>query len=75
MIEKIPFLHRDVVYNIIIADDLTFDALHYILDCLLEQRAFDDWGDSADLRTIRYKQMLYTVYVDSLDVTIHTKIL
>jgi len=73
VIEKIPFLHRNTIYNIISKDDITFDALHHILDSLLQRNAFDVSEMDADLYTIRYKQVLYTVCADGLDVMIHTK--
>ncbi|MEA3223406.1 MAG: hypothetical protein U9P49_09630 [Thermodesulfobacteriota bacterium] len=75
VIEKIPFLHRNTIYNIISKDDVTFDALHHILDDLLQRNTFDISEMDADLHTIRYKQVVYTVCADGLDVMIHTKML
>ena len=74
MIEKIPFLHRTKMYNIIVEDDIELDALHYILDILLENNAFipSDGGD-AELYTITYQDVCYTVGVDDLDVMVVIK--
>ena len=74
MIEKIPFLHRTKMYNIIVEDDIELDALHYILDILLENNAFIPYdGGDAELYTITYQDVCYTVGVDDLDVMIVIK--
>ncbi|MCD6280426.1 MAG: hypothetical protein J7J85_02310 [Deltaproteobacteria bacterium] len=71
MLDKIPFLHRDRAYNIIVEEDLSFDETHYILDCLLENGAFETLDDvSSDLYTLSYNGKTYTVGVDGLDVVI-----
>ncbi len=74
MIDKIPFLHNKVVYNIVTEGDLTFKALHYILDCLLEKNAFDMSETFVDLYNIEHEKIMYTVCVDGLDVIIKASI-
>lgn len=74
MIEKIPFLHRKTMYNIIVEDDITFSALHYILDVLIENDAFVPYeGGEAELYTITFEETCYTVGVDGTDVMVVVK--
>jgi hypothetical protein len=73
MIEKIPFLHRQKMYNIIVEDDITFTALHYILDELIEKGAFVLSEDDTALFTVTYQDVKYTVGVDGIDVMIVIK--
>ncbi|HON38557.1 MAG: hypothetical protein ACOX3E_11725 [Desulfomonilia bacterium] len=70
MIEKIPFLHRKKMYNIIIKDDISFDALHYIIDVLIDQGAFISEMEPSDLYTVVYEEIRYTVGVDGIDIMI-----
>ncbi len=70
MIEKIPFLHRKKMYNIIIRDDISFDALHEILDTLIDQEAFVGEREDAVLYTLVCQEIKYTVAVDGIDVMI-----
>ncbi len=71
MIEKIPFINRDRMYNIIIRDDISFSALHDILDALIEQGALPgDPDEDADLYTVMSGEVKYTVGVDGIDVMI-----
>ncbi len=72
MIEKIPFLHRSRLYYIIIQEDITFDALHRILDMLIDQGAFvAEERDDANLYNLVCEDVQYTVGVDGIDVMIH----
>ena len=74
MIEKIPFLHRQKMYNIIVEDDIQLKALHYILDVLIENNAFIPYdGGDAELYTITYEDTCYTVGVDDIDVMVVIK--
>ncbi len=74
MIEKIPFRHRDKIYNIVVEDDIVLTAVHYILDVLLENDAFIPYdGGDAELYTITYDEVCYTVGVDGTDVMIVIK--
>lgn len=70
MIEKIPFLHREKLYYIIIREDIAFTALHGILDTLVDQGAF--LGEPGDpvLYTVVCEDVKYTVGVDGIDVMI-----
>ncbi|HNY66322.1 MAG TPA: hypothetical protein PKM41_12880 [Deltaproteobacteria bacterium] len=70
MIEKIPFIHRDKLYYIIIHDDITFTALHDILDTLIDQGAFLGEPEDPALFTVMYEKVKYTVGVDGIDVMI-----
>lgn len=70
MIEKIPFLHRKQMYNIIVQEDISFDALHHIIDVLIDQGAFFSEMDVTDLYTVAYGDMRYTVGVDGIDIMI-----
>jgi len=72
MIEKIPFLHRDRMYNIIVDEDLSFTELHYILDRLIEKSAFESDPDT-ELYYITYEDTHYTIGVDGMDVMIVIK--
>jgi len=73
MIEKIPFMHRQRLYNIIIEDDITFTALHHILDDLIVLGAFVSDEDCAALFTVTHEEACYTVGVDGIDVIITMK--
>lgn len=74
MIEKIPFLHKQKMYNIITEDDLTFTALHYIIDELIEQGAFlDQDSDNTELYSISFEEIRYTIGVDGADIIIAVK--
>jgi hypothetical protein len=73
MIEKIPFMHRQRLYNIIIEDDITFTALHHILDDLIGLGAFVSDEDCAALYTVTHEGACYTVGVDGIDVIITVK--
>jgi hypothetical protein len=70
MIEKIPFLHRQKMYNIISEDDLAFKALHYILDDLIDQGAFLTEDDCAELYRVTFEEVCYTIGVDGIDIII-----
>jgi len=70
MIEKIPFMHRGKTYNIIIEDDITFTALHSILDHLISQGAFPAEEGSAELYQVSQEDMCYTIGIDGIDVII-----
>jgi chloramphenicol O-acetyltransferase len=74
MIDRIPFLHKSVLYNIITEGDLTFKALHHILDCLLEKNAFVMSESFADLYSIEHEEVMYTVCVDGMDVIINASL-
>ena len=73
MIEKIPFLHQKKMYNIVIEDDITFTALHYILDDLIGQGAFMVEEGTADLYHVVHEDTPYTIGVDGIDVFITVK--
>jgi hypothetical protein len=73
MIEKIPFIHRQRMYNIIIEDDITFTALHFILDDLIGQGAFLVEEGMGELYTITHEEVCYTIGVDGIDVIITVK--
>jgi hypothetical protein len=70
MIEKIPFIHRDKLYYIIINDDITFTALHGIIDVLIGQGAFEGEPEDPVLYTVECEKVKYTVGVDGIDVMI-----
>jgi len=70
MIEKIPFLHRKRMYNIIVQEDISFVALHHIIDVLIDQGAFIDESGTADLYTVVYEEVRYTIGVDGIDIMI-----
>ncbi len=73
MIEKIPFLHRQRMYNIVIEEDITFVALHGILDDLIGQGAFEADEDCGELYLVAHGDVQYTVGVDGIDVFITVK--
>lgn len=73
MIEKIPFLHRQRMYNIVIEEDITFVALHGILDDLIGQGAFETSEDCGELYKVVYEDVRYTIGVDGIDVFITIK--
>ncbi|HOS96990.1 MAG TPA: hypothetical protein PLR71_02915 [Deltaproteobacteria bacterium] len=73
MIEKIPFLHRQRMYNIVIEEDITFTALHGILDDLIGQGAFEAAEDCGELYRVMHGDVHYTVGVDGIDVFISIK--
>lgn len=73
MIEKIPFLHRQRMYNIIIEEDITFTALHCILDELIGQGAFEAEEDCGELFKVQHEDTSYTIGVDGIDVIIAIK--
>ena len=71
MIEKIPFLHKQKMYNIITEDDLTFTALHYIIDELIDQGAFSEPDqENAELYSVFFEEIKYTIGVDGTDIII-----
>jgi len=70
MIEKIPFLHRQKLYNIITEDDLPFKALHYIIDELIAQSVFQMEEGCAELFNVTFEEVRYTIGVDGVDVMI-----
>jgi hypothetical protein len=70
MIEKIAFVHRQKVYNIISEDDLPFTALHYIIDELIEQEAFLNPEGCAELFSVVFEEIHYTIGVDGTDILI-----
>jgi hypothetical protein len=73
MIEKIPFMHRQKMYNIIIEEDITFTALHSILDDLIRQNAFPAEEGCAELYDVTHEELCYTIGVDGIDVIIAVK--
>ncbi len=72
MIEKIPFIHRDKLYYIISREDITFVALHYILDILIDQCAFTMETEDPELYTVVFEGEKYTIGVDGIDIMITT---
>ncbi len=70
MYEKIPFIHRECAYNIILEDDIAFEALHHIIDELIARGSFGVSEGYADLYNIRYAGTTYTVAIDGRDVMI-----
>ncbi len=73
MIEKIPFMHRSKLYYIIIQDDITFNALHYIMDILIDQGAFAvEESEDTNLYNVVCEDVKYTIGVDGIDVMIHS---
>lgn len=70
MIERIPFIHRDKLYYIITREDITFSALHFILDLLIDQGAFNMEMEDPVLYTVVCEEVKYTVGVDGIDVMI-----
>lgn len=70
MIEKIPFIHRQRVYNIVIEEDITFEVLHIILDDLIGQGAFEVDEGFGELYTVEHEDMRYVIGVDGIDVII-----
>lgn len=70
MLEKIPFLHRGNAYQIIIEEDITFTALHFILDELIAQGAFAVPDDCAVQYTIGHEDVTYIIAVDGTNVII-----
>lgn len=73
MIEKIPFLHKQRMYNIVIEQDIAFTALHCILDKLIGQGAFMADEGTGELYTVVHEDVCYTVGVDGIDVIIAVK--
>ncbi|HPI93587.1 MAG TPA: hypothetical protein PLT09_09725 [Deltaproteobacteria bacterium] len=61
------------MYNIIIEEDITFTALHCILDDLIGQGAFDTTEDCGELYRVEYEEARYTIGVDGVDVIIALK--
>jgi hypothetical protein len=62
------------MYNIITEDDLTFPALHFIIDELIEQGAFlDQDSDNTELYSISFEETRYTIGVDGTDIIIAVK--
>ena len=70
MIEKIPFIHRQRVYNILIEEDITFEALHCILDDLIGKGAFEVDEGFGELYLVEHDSVRYTIGVDGIDVII-----
>lgn len=70
MLEKIPFLHRGNAYQIIIEDDITFTALHFILDELIEQGAFTESEECPMQYMIACEDTNYIIGVDGTNVII-----
>jgi hypothetical protein len=73
MIEKIPFMHRGKTYNIIIEDDITFTALHSLLDHLIGRGAFPAEEGCAELYDVTHEDMCYTIGIDGIDVIISVR--
>lgn len=73
MLEKIPFLHRGNAYQILIEDDITFTALHYILDALIDQGAFAESDECTLQYSIEYEDVNYIIGVDGMSVIIVIK--
>jgi hypothetical protein len=70
MIEKIPFIHRQRLYNIMVEEDITFAALHFIIDDLIVQGAFEADNDCGELYLVEHEDVGYTIGVDGIDVII-----
>ncbi len=70
MIERIPFIHRDRLYYIVSREDITFSALHYIIDMLIDQGAFSMDTEETELFTSVCEKKKYTIGVDGIDIMI-----
>jgi hypothetical protein len=69
--ESMPFLHAERVFNIIFAEDLTFVAVHEILDQLFEMNAFEpEVQEERAHYTIHLDQWSFSVWVSEMDVLI-----
>jgi hypothetical protein len=58
------------MYNIIVKDDVSFDALHHIIDVLIDQDAFTEDCQTAELYTVVYGEVRYTVGVDGINIMV-----
>ncbi len=70
MIERISFIHRERLYYIISREDISFSALHYILDMLIDHGAFNMGTEEPELYTVVCEGKRYTIGVDGIDVMI-----
>lgn len=70
MIEKIPFIHKNKLYNIIIREDIALSSLHSIIDTLIDQGAFVGEEEDPELYIVICDETRYTVGVDGIDVMI-----
>jgi len=70
MIERIPFIHRDKLYYIISREDMGFSALHFIIDILIDQGAFNMDMEEPELYTVVCEGTKYTIGVDGIDIMI-----
>lgn len=71
MMESIPFLHANRVFNIFFVEDLSFSEVRSILDQLLEQHAFNlEIQVSREAYYISVDHSSFEVWVSELDVII-----
>jgi hypothetical protein len=71
MMESMPFLHANRIFNIFFVEDLAFSEVRGILDQLLEQDAFDfDIQSDRVSYLIRLDHSSFQVWVSELDVII-----
>ena len=71
MMESMPFLHANRIFNIFFVEDLAFSEVRGILDQLLEQDAFNFEIQSDRMSyLIRLDHSSFQVWVSELDVII-----
>ncbi len=66
-------MHRGNAYQILIEDDITFTALHDILDELIDQRAFTVSDECTLQYSIECEDVNYIIGVDGMNVIIVIK--
>ncbi len=74
--EVFPFHYRNLLFNIITEDDLTFQEIRGILDYLFEAKAFDERGENQEpgsLFDIEIDHVQYVVDVNGYEVIVYRR--
>ncbi len=54
-----PIVHKNLIFNVLTDEDMSFIEIRKLLDYLLEEKAFDTAKDS-----LAYEPEIYEIYID-----------
>ncbi len=57
--EVYPIVHKNLIFNILTDEDISFIEIRKMLDYLIEEKAFDKETDS-----LAYEPEIYEIYID-----------
>jgi hypothetical protein len=63
-----PIVHKNLIFNILTNEDISFVEIRKLLDYLIEEEAFDNERDS-----LAYEPEMYEIYIDDYHYVVDVK--